>query len=71
MALKKKKKKKQKPAKKAKAPKAPGEAIEKPGMNVYTMMLILSLIAITTACILLYMELGSYGGIGAKPWNVR
>ena len=69
MALKKKKKKKKQKPKKA--AKTSGVAVQKPGFNVYTMMLILSLIAITTACILLYMELGTYGGINAKPWNVR
>ncbi len=66
-----KKKKKKKPAKPKKTPTTPGITVEKPGFNVYTMMLVLSLIAITVACILLYAEIGTYGGIGAKPWSGR
>lgn len=64
------KKAKPKKAKKAKAKKSssPGVALEKPGLNVYTVMLMLSLLAITTACILLYMELGQYGGLG-EAWK--
>jgi hypothetical protein len=31
------------------------------GFSIYTMMLILSLIALTAACVLLWMELSSYG----------
>lgn len=62
--------KKAKKQKKAKAPKTPGVALEKPGMNVYTVMLMLSLLAITTACILLYSELGTYGGFG-DAWKTR
>lgn len=34
---------------------------QKQRFSVYTMMLILSFIAICTACTLLYMELDSYG----------
>lgn len=72
MALLKKKKKakkaKPKKAKKAKKASSPSVAIEKPGMNVYTVMLMLSLLAITTACILLYIELGKYGGFG-EAWK--
>lgn len=75
MALLKKKNKKAKPKKpkkaKAKAKKpsgGSGVAVEKPGLNVYTVMLLLSLLAITIACILLYMELGQYGGLG-QAWK--
>lgn len=34
--------------------------MQKQRLNVYTMMLILSFMAITTACILLWMELWQY-----------
>jgi hypothetical protein len=39
--------------------------VQKQRINVYTMMLILSFIALVTACILMYMELQSYG---TYPW---
>lgn len=38
---------------------------EKPKADVYTMMLIVSLIAITVACVMLYLEGSSYG---TWPW---
>jgi hypothetical protein len=38
---------------------------EKPRTNIYTVMLILSLLAISTACVLLWLELTSYGPF---PW---
>ncbi len=66
-----KKKKKKKAAKPKKTTTTPGVTVEKPGFNVYTMMLVLSLITITVACLLLYAEIGTYGGFGAKPWNAR
>lgn len=66
MALLKKKNGKKKPKKKkVKKAKAPGVAVEKPGMNVYTIMLMISLAAISLACLLLWMELGTYGDY---PW---
>ena len=40
-------------------------ATQKPGTNVYTVMLILSFCAIVIACILLYMELNRFG---SYPW---
>ncbi len=39
--------------------------MQKQRINVYTMMLILSFIALVTACILMYTELQSYG---TYPW---
>lgn len=38
-----------------------GVAVQKPQANVYTMMLILSFLAICVACSLLWLELKSYG----------
>lgn len=38
---------------------------QKPRFNIYTMMLVISFIAITTACTLLYLELQLYG---VFPW---
>lgn|GEM_PF-6515750 len=50
------------PRKSAEKPtKAGGVVVQKPKSNVYTMMLILSFIAIVVACTLLWMELDSYG----------
>ena len=34
---------------------------EKPRTNIYTMMLILSFLAVTIACVLLWLELKAYG----------
>ena len=42
-----------------------GVIVEKPRSNIYTVMLILSLLAICTACVLLWLELSSYGSF---PW---
>ena len=39
--------------------------VAKQRLNVYTVMLIVSFIAICTACVLLYLELSQYG---AYPW---
>jgi hypothetical protein len=38
---------------------------QKPRANIYTMMLVLSLCAIIVACIVLWLELKSYGDF---PW---
>lgn len=48
---------------------ADGVVVQKPKTNVYTMMLILSLIAIVTACILLWLELSTYGEF--PQWRVN
>jgi len=40
-------------------------AAQKPGPNVYTVMLIVSFLSIVTACVLLYMELNRFGNY---PW---
>ena len=37
------------------------------GFSIYTMMLIISLIALLTACVLLWLELSSYGSW--PQWN--
>jgi hypothetical protein len=42
--------------------------VVKPRTNVYTMMLILALIAICISCLLLYFELESYKGEGSDKW---
>lgn len=43
--------------------------MEKPQTNVYTMMLIIALIAILIACVMLYMEMASYGPF-LQSWKV-
>ena len=47
------------------ANKSESEAVQKQPLNVYTMMLIIAFIAISTACLLLYLELRRWG---APPW---
>jgi hypothetical protein len=42
---------------------------KKPSMNVYTAMLGLSLVAMFVACLLLFWELGSYGGSIGTWWK--
>ena len=41
-----------------------GVVVQKPRSDVYTMMLIVSFVALVISCILLYLELGRYGGFG-------
>lgn len=47
-----------------------GVLVEKPGMNVYTVMLMISLAALSIACILLYLEMSPYGSF-LQWWKVR
>ncbi len=42
-----------------------GEAVQKQQLSVYTMMLIVSFLAISIACLLLYLELKRWGSF---PW---
>ena len=43
------------------SPNTPAPAAQKQGTNIYTVMLILTFLALTTGSILLYMELTKYG----------
>ncbi len=44
----------------------------KPRFNIYTMMLLLSLFAIITGCVLLYLEMESYKPEGGGwPWEAK
>jgi hypothetical protein len=44
----------------------------KPRFNIYTMMLLLSLFAIITGCVLLYLEMESYKPEkGGWPWETK
>ena len=38
---------------------------KEPQMTVYTVMLIISLLALLLACVFLYLEISEYGGFGA------
>lgn len=38
---------------------------KKPQLTVYTVMLIISLIALMLACLFLYLEINAYGGFGS------
>ena len=44
---------------------------QKQKLNVYTMMLLLSFIALLTGTILLYMELNRYGDEFLNWWNTQ
>ena len=63
---KKEKKPKQKRAKKEKKPKKPkaareGVVVAKPGFNVYTTLLLISLLSLCLACLVLGLELQRFG----------
>jgi hypothetical protein len=49
-------------------PSSANQPVPKPGTNVYTVMLILSFLAICVACGLLYSELRQFGP--GTPWAV-
>ncbi|MEM8865779.1 MAG: hypothetical protein AAGF31_09585 [Planctomycetota bacterium] len=42
-----------------------GVIVQKPKTNIYTVMLIVSLVAMIMACVFLYLEIGEYGGFGS------
>lgn len=42
-----------------------GVIVKKPKTNIYTVMLIISLVAMIMACVFLYLEVNEYGGFGA------
>jgi hypothetical protein len=48
-------------------PSSANQPLQKPGVNVYTVMLILSFCALLTGCILLAMELSRFGP--GVPWS--
>jgi uncharacterized membrane protein len=45
-------------------------AAPKPKMTVYYAMLILSLMAMLTACLFLYLEIRRFGGFGTVPQRI-
>lgn len=48
------------PAAAAPAPKTRGVVVEKPPANIYTAMLIVSLVAVIVGCVCLYLEMNAY-----------
>jgi hypothetical protein len=48
----------------------PSVLSKKPQLNVYTVMLIVSLISLLLACLFLYLELREYGGWGAVKGRI-
>jgi hypothetical protein len=44
--------------------------VQKQKLNVYTVMLVISFVALTTGCVFLYLELQRYGKAG-DWWNTR
>ena len=63
------KKKKSKSKTKTKKKTGGGVAVQKPSFNIYTTMLVLSLVAVTAACVVLWLELGTYGDW--PQWRAR
>ncbi len=49
---------------------APSILSKKPQLSVYTVMLIVSLMALLLGCLFLYLELREYGGWGAVRGHV-
>jgi len=43
---------------------------KKPQMNIYTVLLLIALVSLLTACVLLFLELNAYGGFGAIKGRV-
>lgn len=41
-----------------------GIQVAKPRTSIYTVLLIISLLALMLGCLLLYLEIGEYGGLG-------
>ena len=50
-------------------PSSANRPTQKPGANVYTVMLIISFLALVTACALLATELGRFGSY--PQWNTK
>jgi hypothetical protein len=48
-----------------------GVMVDKPRFNIYTMMLVLSFLALFIGCLCLYGEMAAYSGPGGTPWNTR
>ena len=42
-----------------------GVLVPKPKSSIYTVLLIIALIALVFACVFLYLEISEYGGLGA------
>ncbi len=42
-----------------------GVQVQKPQSNVYTVMLLISLVALIIGCVLLYLEIDAYGGFAS------
>ena len=53
--------KKAKAAKPARKPKSPGVPVQKRPTDIYAAMLMISLAAVLIACLMLWLELSSYG----------
>ncbi len=45
-------------------------ATPKPKMTVYYALLIIALICMLTACLILYLEIGRFGGFGTVPQRI-
>jgi hypothetical protein len=48
-----------------------GVMVDKPRFNIYTMMLVLSFIALLVGCLCLYGEMSAYSGPTGRPWDTR
>jgi hypothetical protein len=47
-----------------------GVLVRKPQNSVYTVLLLIALLAMAFSCFLLFLELWQYGPIWEMPWNV-
>lgn len=48
----------------------PGVLRSKPKTSIYTMLLLLALLALLLGCLFLYLEINQYGGFGAVKGKV-
>ncbi len=42
-----------------------GVIVQKPKSSIYTVLLVIALIALMLGCLFLFLEIGDYGGLGA------
>ena len=49
---------------------SPGVFVQKPKTTIYTVMLMVAVAAMLLACLFLWLEISSYGGLGAVQGRV-
>lgn len=48
----------------------PGVLVQKPKTSIYTMLLLVALLALLLGCLFLFLEINQYGGLGAVKGKV-